>query len=388
MTEEPAIATDQAGVASKFSPWRLRFAEAADERAFHRERIAAYRGTFASFMAVIAVMAAALFPLDFQALNGEWLYLTLAVRCLFIAVVLGAAGLGWRYPHRLAAIAAATGGLVTIGTTTLTLLHGASAGGPMGNTIQFAFIGLIFIVLLPSVWESRLLLAGLLVAATFAVAEVYQGLVPDARILQSELFVTGAVLMLLFLGQREERLRREEYATLVQLRTLAVSDPLTGAANRRAFFEQATKEQERAVREGTSLAVLALDIDHFKAINDGYGHAAGDRVLQTLVAAVGATLRPFDTLARTGGEEFAVLLSGTDLAQAECIGERIREQIADLQVPWTAGALTFTVSIGVAAWCPGETIDATLGRADDGLYRAKQEGRDQVRQPAEMPATP
>lgn len=160
---------------------------------------------------------------------------------------------------------------------------------------------------------------------------------------------------------------------------IASIDPLTGALNRRSFSERAAAELQRARRFEKPACVLMLDADHFKAVNDRYGHGGGDAVLCALVRAVGETLRPTDLLGRLGGEEFAVLLPDSDLEGARAVAERIRERIADLRVPDPGGAIAFTVSIGAAA-CEGEatSVQPALDRADAALYQAKAQGRNRV----------
>ena len=233
-----------------------------------------------------------------------------------------------------------------------------------------------------------MLLVALLVAATFWVAEVTQGGAPGSRVFMSQLFVTGVLLMLLALAQREDRLRRQQFAAELQLRALAASDPLTGTANRRAFFAQAEQEMARVRREEEPLSVVMFDIDHFKRVNDRYGHRFGDHVLQAVVDRARHRLRPFDLLARTGGEEFAILLPGADHAEAARVAERIRNGVSRMAIPHAQGAVPVSISMGVSTWRPGEGIDATLGRADDRLYAAKQAGRDQLADKEAMPAEP
>ncbi len=163
------------------------------------------------------------------------------------------------------------------------------------------------------------------------------------------------------------------------LLNIASVDPLTGALNRRSFTERATAELQRARRVGRSAAVLMLDADHFKGVNDRYGHAGGDAVLCALVRTIGETLRPTDLLGRLGGEEFAVLLPDADLEGARATAERIRQRVADLRVADPSGAIAFTVSIGAAA-CEAEapSVQSALDQADAALYRAKAQGRNRV----------
>ncbi len=170
-----------------------------------------------------------------------------------------------------------------------------------------------------------------------------------------------------------ERLRQANE----ELARLAATDPLTGVANRRHFIDRAEAEIARAGRNGTPLVLLALDLDHFKKINDGSGHAVGDRVLQRFCATVGGTLRPSDLLGRLGGEEFMVLLPEAGAVEGAAIAERIRAAVAGMSA---GDALPdVTTSIGLAAYdADGTELEALLRVADDRLYRAKHLGRNRV----------
>ncbi|HEX2871944.1 MAG TPA: diguanylate cyclase [Polyangiaceae bacterium] len=170
-----------------------------------------------------------------------------------------------------------------------------------------------------------------------------------------------------------------------QLRALATCDSLTGAANRRHFVEQAQRERERSLRSGTPLSLCLFDADHFKSINDHYGHVAGDHVLTAMAQAATAALRTTDLLGRLGGEEFAMLLPDTDLAGAMVVAERVRAGVAKSEVQSTEvreggapSAIRVTISIGVAELRGDETFEAMLKRADRALYAAKDLGRDRV----------
>jgi len=159
-----------------------------------------------------------------------------------------------------------------------------------------------------------------------------------------------------------------------QVQELAVVDDLTQLANRRRFFEVATRDLEAATRQGRAVVAMMLDIDHFKQINDTYGHPTGDRVIQLVAARLAAELSSTDVIGRYGGEEFAVLAQDTDPQLAE----RLRAGIADLPVETSGGRLAVTISVGVAGSRPGEDLVSLLARADQALYRAKQGGRDRV----------
>ena len=169
----------------------------------------------------------------------------------------------------------------------------------------------------------------------------------------------------------------ERQALEAQLRELAVTDPLTGVLNRRGFFSQLQTEVQRACRFPSPLAVLALDVDRFKEINDTYGHYAGDQALLMLATTCQSNLRILDKIGRIGGEEFAVILPGTDVKGAAIIAEKLRRSVEDMRVQ--AGNIphfALTVSIGVAAWKRHDTSgEDVLHQADRALYAAKEAGR-------------
>lgn len=159
------------------------------------------------------------------------------------------------------------------------------------------------------------------------------------------------------------------------LRESSHRDALTGVANRRQFFERADEELARARRYGRDLGFIMLDIDHFKRVNDTWGHEAGDRVLVDMCVSVDPILREEDVFARVGGEEFAVLLPDTDLDGAYTLAERIREKVmAD-----GSGETAYTISAGVAKLMPDDvSAKRPLQRADAALYEAKRDGRNRT----------
>lgn len=164
-----------------------------------------------------------------------------------------------------------------------------------------------------------------------------------------------------------------------ELRNLATTDALTGIANRRRLMELGEQEMLRAQRAEAPLSVLMMDIDHFKHINDTYGHPAGDAVIQALARLCGETVRAIDTVGRLGGEEFAVLLPMTDRAGAQEVAERLRARVEASRLDWEGAPVSFTVSIGVAQIRPeDDSFTALLGTADQALYQAKHEGRNRV----------
>jgi len=209
----------------------------------------------------------------------------------------------------------------------------------------------------------------------------YSGLV-DASLaslsggaVQSFTYLTGYVLMivngfgfLLLCKEADDR----------KLAQLATIDSLTGLTNRRAFFALTASARLLAARQRHPVALLMLDLDHFKSINDRYGHAVGDQALCAFAQAALGVLRDPDILGRLGGEEFAVALPGTDLAGAVQAAERVRQAVKAARVPGCDAGHALTVSIGVVLVDPGEDINAALARADRALYLAKSSGRDRV----------
>jgi diguanylate cyclase (GGDEF)-like protein/PAS domain S-box-containing protein len=171
-----------------------------------------------------------------------------------------------------------------------------------------------------------------------------------------------------------------------RLRQRATHDPLTGALNRSGFFRIAKRELDRGGPDRHPMGLLLLDVDHFKYINDRFGHQAGDRVLQALVAELRRGLREEDLLGRYGGEEFIVLLPEVDVEHFEHIAERLRHGIESMRLPGDDGDVSLTISLGGALRRSGEDIDRMIGRADKSLYRAKQAGRNRVVIEFEPPA--
>jgi diguanylate cyclase (GGDEF)-like protein len=179
-------------------------------------------------------------------------------------------------------------------------------------------------------------------------------------------------------------LRRRVQRLLVATQTLSHLDPLTGLYNRRFLVEQAARVWRQARRDGTRVAAMVLDLDHFKRLNDAHGHAAGDAVLHAVAQSLATTVRPADVLARTGGEEIVVLGLVGDPGEASRLAERLRAAVAGCHA---ADGHAVTASIGVALTRPADGEDATaalwrlIDRADAAMYEAKQAGRDRVSAP-------
>jgi two-component system, cell cycle response regulator len=180
------------------------------------------------------------------------------------------------------------------------------------------------------------------------------------------------------------QLRRKRYAdrlraSLDQSLEMAVTDPLTGLHNRRYISSRLRQALAGANNGGAPVSVLIADIDHFKSINDLYGHEAGDHVLQGFAKRMHAALRALDLAARYGGEEFLVVMPGAGMAEAQIAAERLRAEIADTPFLLEDGTdIAVTVSIGLAQAQVGETFESLLRRADVALYAAKHDGRNQV----------
>lgn len=175
---------------------------------------------------------------------------------------------------------------------------------------------------------------------------------------------------------RDITIQKNHEAALIQL---ARHDPLTGTANRRYFFERAEQEFMRSRRYQTPLSITLIDVDHFKHINDQYGHATGDEVLKLLSQKISALLRESDLLARIGGEEFAILMPSTGLAGAALMAERLRLTIAEEASPVAGLMLHLRFSAGVTQLkAQDQSIEDCLRRADEAMYKAKQAGRDRV----------
>ena len=178
--------------------------------------------------------------------------------------------------------------------------------------------------------------------------------------------------------------------TMESLLKAATSDQLTGVANRRALYEAAELEFARYARKPRNISLLILDIDHFKKINDTYGHPVGDKVIRNLAMVMLKSVRSIDVVARFGGEEFAVLLPSTDIDMAHVIGERIRRNVEAELINIGEYQLSYRVSVGVAGVELGISgIEAMIEAADDAMYEAKHQGRNRVyvkRPAAEQPS--
>jgi diguanylate cyclase (GGDEF)-like protein len=182
-------------------------------------------------------------------------------------------------------------------------------------------------------------------------------------------FIGSALFMVALLKERSE----------VGYKSASLTDPLTGLLNRRAFFDAGDRLLERCRRSSLPCSVIAIDFDRFKAINDTYGHATGDRVLQAFAGLAPKCLRPRDLVGRLGGEEFAVVLPETHLREAGEVGDRLRTAFRAAAATVENNEVQATLSGGVAvALSDDRTVADVLDRADAALYRAKLNGRDRI----------
>lgn len=219
---------------------------------------------------------------------------------------------------------------------------------------QFALFSLVRGVLL-TLDEGRPLAMGILRPLAFVEVMVF--------------VLAGGLFMILMAHER----------TMHGLRRLADRDELTGLLNRRAFLQISEAAAERARRFGTPLALVLLDLDHFKRVNDEHGHLAGDQALRVMADTVTAALRSADAVGRYGGEELCLLLPGLDAAAAGSVADRLRQSIAATRIDTAGGTLHLTASFGVAALTAEvSTIHGLLAQADAALYRAKHAGRNRV----------
>jgi two-component system chemotaxis response regulator CheY len=177
------------------------------------------------------------------------------------------------------------------------------------------------------------------------------------------------------IGERIIQLERR----ILQLATI---DSLTGVLNRRAFMERIEVEVHRSNRENLDLSLILVDIDHFKSINDRYGHQVGDRVLQKFTEQLTKPSREYDFVGRYGGEEFVICLPGSNENQALSVAERMRKTVENMKImlPYGSQSIQITASFGVACFRlgPDDTVDLLTARADEAMYRGKAEGRNRV----------
>ena len=255
---------------------------------------------------------------------------------------------------------------------TLYLLEDGFRWGAGGYTMSFVLVALFAVRVRPvAIVNLALLLLTVLVLLLKGVSLL---------ILENSLFFSVAGLVVgCAVAFQLESIYRRSFRLQERLEMESRTDPLTGILNRRALCEEATRRLEESERLSLPMSVLALDLDHFKHINDRYGHPIGDDILKNFVALVQPALRPYDLLGRMGGEEFVVVLPQTVLEEARGVAERIRQTVEDQLRSSLNSEARCTVSIGVAEhWEAEASMDDLFKAADDALYDAKSGGRNRV----------
>jgi len=230
----------------------------------------------------------------------------------------------------------------------------------------------IYLLLLTSRTDREDLLKGLQAGADDYVTKPFDPAELDAR---------------LSVGQRILDLQDKLIAAREELRFRATHDVLTGMVNRGVVLETLSREHARQKREGGSFGIILMDIDHFKHVNDAYGHLSGDAVLREISAVMQSSLRPYDTIGRYGGEEFLVVVPQSDAAAAFNIAERVRRAIEKQTITAQDREIRVTASLGVAATAQAGALEpqTLLNLADEALYRAKRNGRNRTELAADSP---
>lgn len=228
----------------------------------------------------------------------------------------------------------------------------------------------------------------LLRPALFKLAPAAPGGLPDAGLvtLVSQFVLLEAIVAVVLLGFGALMLANEFITS--ELRHLAEMDPLTNVFNRRAFLTLLDKAISAAQRTGTAVPVLVMDLDHFKNINDTWGHRAGDDVLRHFVMLAHRCLRKEDVMGRLGGEEFAIFLPNASAAGALAVAERLRALVEAQPVATGPQSIPLTVSVGVTLCAHGDAAGAALQRADEAMYLAKERGRNRVEVSEKIVGTP
>lgn len=250
--------------------------------------------------------------------------------------------------------------------------------------LPFCGFALVLAGLSSAAWVNRTLLIGLVSAAAVALIEVGVGAGVDTEL--RALAVVSAALLFGFMLARRMVLSRSRHRRLLdlaadqleQLRSQAMHDELTGVFNRRQLMQILTRQKALADRRALSVALVFADLDHFKRINDRFGHVVGDEALRAFAGVAEGVVRSEDFVARFGGEEFVLVLVNTDEHFAAQVAKRLAERTRSLRLPTHPETLRLTVSCGVTQFRPGESVDALLRRADAAMYAAKRAGRDRV----------
>ena len=271
----------------------------------------------------------------------------------------------------------------------LTVLWGYAMCGPVRSATLFPLLLILTFGAFSSPWQrlaAHTLFTLAALAATMLTMHRWLPWPLDARVDIANFFAVAVMLPAaswiaaqLSLLRARLRLQRAELGrAMQQLQRLATHDELTGLVNRRRMQELIETERQRSLRSGQPLCIALLDVDHFKRVNDTWGHAAGDEVLRLGSHQLRGAIRTTDELARWGGEEFLLLLPQTPLDAAQPVLQRMRARLRELRLVELDPALCISVSVGLAEAAPGEPVQSVIARADAALYAAKRQGRDRV----------
>ncbi len=178
------------------------------------------------------------------------------------------------------------------------------------------------------------------------------------------------------------RMSQQLNLSQVELQRLADTDPLTQLPNRRVFFQAADLALKQAAKRGSAITLLIIDADHFKDLNDSYGHTTGDKALVAIARVLKTNFRPHDLISRVGGEEFAVLLMDTDVDRAQVLAQRVVDKVAASPLSEPNAIIEYSVSCGIADTRSGYELQSLFKAADDAMYTAKERGRNRVAQQA------
>ena len=371
-------------VLKKFSP--------AKEAKFRDARAAALAEVNVTTYLVVAAMVACFSWWDYFVDPVNW-YTAFKIRCVGVVGIL-ATGMVQRWSGRIDWAPAIAKVRYTIAVTTVA---GALSVLQQGFTVGIASL-VVVLLAGPYIARDRRDLLLLNIVPMLSIVTIIYFAEPDVfAVINSMIFIALALTTSVSLSEVFESANRRVFEIEEALTNEARTDSLTGLRNRRALVEFAAVELSRSQRAGTPLAVILIDIDHFKQVNDRFGHDAGDSVIRAIGELLQAEVRNTDALARWGGEEFLVVLPATSEQQAANLAERMRVSVANASIPIRemVGAInvTTTVSLGVAAITSPAAFDngASTGTddhlhrwsnllkaADDFLYRAKETGRNRV----------